>query len=410
MPTRPFFLISGMFHSGTTLLARVLHAHPELAVASDPYSPLFKAFRNQVVCATEPGQAFDQNSPFGDYYFSPREQLFYDSIKNASLDRPFSVIKLFTLQEQIRQVSEKNSPKIHPYLDTLKGNNYTELLDSGVNILREAYGDAHSKMIGFKEVLTNEFIPHVLAEFSESKAIIVQRDPRAIAATTNSNSEKYPWIFLARQWRKMSSIAWSLTQKEYEHHDRVMLVKYESLIRRPKEIIEQICEFLNVPFDEKLLDPAQFVDGSGNPWTQNPSYVRGVKAFDPDSIGRWREKLSVRHCEFMERICWPEMSLFQYEPVVMQNWVLPEDVVNHPPLIPENELPESILPYSIVSKHAYVEELTKERVRWDALTDEQTVDEEKQKAYCLDTAVFRELRAIVRMPKAGLQARVVDEE
>ncbi|GBE29811.1 sulfotransferase domain protein [bacterium BMS3Bbin04] len=406
MNSHPFFFISGMFRSGTSLLARMLNAHPELAVASDPYAPLFKAFRNQVVRTTEPGQAFDPDAPLGDYYLNPRELVFYEAIQDASLDRPFSETKLFTLQEQIRQISAKSSPKIHPYLDKLKGNSYGELLASGVQIIREAYGDDHTKLVGFKEAMTNEFVPHILDTFPEAKAIVVQREPRAMAASCNWAGKKYPWIYLARQWRKLGAIAWTLTQNGFVNRDRVMLVSYESLIRRPKETMEQICEFLDVPFEEISLDPAKFVDGSGNPWMQDPEYVRGVRAFNPDTLSKWRERLSIRDCEFMERLCWPEMSLFQYQPVVMRRWVIPEDIVKHPPLIPENELVEWIKPYSMESKHAYVEELRKERYRWEALTEEKMPDAATQRSCCLSEKVYLELRAVAQKSKHDRRARV----
>ena len=149
MANQPFFFVTGMFRSGTTLLARLLNAHPELAVASDPYAPLFKAFRNQVVSTTELGQAFDPEAPLSDYYFSLREQVFYHSIQQTPLNRPFSSMKQFTLQEQVRQASMTTAPKIHPFLETLNGNTYADLIRSGINIIGEAYGDDQTKMIGF---------------------------------------------------------------------------------------------------------------------------------------------------------------------------------------------------------------------------------------------------------------------
>ena len=41
--------ISGMFRSGTTLVARMLASHSEVVCASDPFLPLYKHIRNKVI-------------------------------------------------------------------------------------------------------------------------------------------------------------------------------------------------------------------------------------------------------------------------------------------------------------------------------------------------------------------------
>ena len=41
-----YLFVTGMFRSGTTLLARSLGAHPKIISASDPYFEFFKHIRN----------------------------------------------------------------------------------------------------------------------------------------------------------------------------------------------------------------------------------------------------------------------------------------------------------------------------------------------------------------------------
>ena len=62
------FLVSGMFRSGTTMFARMLHANPNIVCASDPFAPLFKSYRNTI--AQDMIQDFDIQSPLNDYYFA----------------------------------------------------------------------------------------------------------------------------------------------------------------------------------------------------------------------------------------------------------------------------------------------------------------------------------------------------
>ena len=62
--------VTGMFRSGTTMLARMLASHGDMAFASDPFSRIFKSLRNSL--AEHTGQEIDPASPLDDYYFSPQ--------------------------------------------------------------------------------------------------------------------------------------------------------------------------------------------------------------------------------------------------------------------------------------------------------------------------------------------------
>ena len=74
------YFISGMFRSSTTMIARMLHANPNIVCASDPFAPIFKSFRNMV--CNEILSSFDPDSPLHDYYFDTRQNRIYHTIQN----------------------------------------------------------------------------------------------------------------------------------------------------------------------------------------------------------------------------------------------------------------------------------------------------------------------------------------
>ena len=71
--------ISGMFRSGTTLFARMLHTHANIVCASDPFRPFFNCLRDAV--ARDIGVSVTEFDSLGDY-FADRTQLdIFDAVQ-----------------------------------------------------------------------------------------------------------------------------------------------------------------------------------------------------------------------------------------------------------------------------------------------------------------------------------------
>ena len=70
------------------------------------------------------------------------------------------------------------------------------------------------------------------------------------------------------------------------------LVRYEDVVRRPERELRQICEYLDVDFVNRMLDPHQYgssfdIIGSGH----------GVSS---SSLDRWRTSISPWTARFMD--------------------------------------------------------------------------------------------------------------
>jgi len=61
-----------------------------------------------------------------------------------------------------------------------------------------------------------------------------------------------------------------------------------------------------------MIDPRRYVDGAGNPWSQNSSFAGKGQAFDKDGIHRWREILRPDEQAYLDMLCGPEMTLHRY--------------------------------------------------------------------------------------------------
>ena len=64
--------VTGMFRSGTTLLARAFNAHPSISFASDPFFEFFKHARNTYYTGKE--EDFDSNQPLSDKFWEDKKR------------------------------------------------------------------------------------------------------------------------------------------------------------------------------------------------------------------------------------------------------------------------------------------------------------------------------------------------
>jgi hypothetical protein len=203
--------------------------------------------------------------------------------------------------------------------------------------------------------------------------------------------EKYPWIFLARQWRKLATFAW-MDGREAEYGDRVLPVKYEDLVSDFSRETERICDFLGVDFDGNILDPKNYVDGEGKPWFQNTSHFKAEQKINPESVKQWEKVMSKREVEFVESVCFYEMEEFGYETAELKEPTIPVSLVFDPPRSRVEDLANWIVPYYPDDDTSPIKEMGLEYVRMNIIGGSGSVPDEVKKALCLDTELFDKIR------------------
>ena len=311
----PGFLVTGMFRSGTTMIARMLHTNPEIVCASDPFLPIFKAFRNHHALKLD--KAYDPASPFHDYYFDDLQQKIYRSQAAGSFDAGVEGLSLQQLRQDIARHAQPYSPLILDHLGGLSGHTFKEIFDSGLHVLERAYGKDESIICGFKDVWVGEYAGQFLGMHDSNRVLHIIRDPRSIVASNLASGMVYPLLFLARQWRKLASLAWLDAQ---QYGGRVKIVRLEDLLSDPENTAMQICDFLGVQYSDFMIDPEQYQDGGGKPWRQNTSYESARqpadhegRSFNKAAIEKWRTVLSDDIVRLFEALCHAEITMHGYE-------------------------------------------------------------------------------------------------
>lgn len=365
----PFF-VSGMFRSGTTLLARLLNSHPEVVCGSDPVRPLFNSFRYDVADAAR-RETLQRFAPLEDYFLRGTGLL--HTLLEADLDQEITM-PIEELGNRLRDAAMPFSGSwARAFAAPPSARTYRDLLDHCLRSLGEMYGAGKEVgMIGFKEVWTNEMIPAVLRSFEGSKAIIMVRDPRAVAASNNSTDAKYPIFFLARQWRKLAFVAQEVAGI---HPGRVLLLRYEDLVTDMERETRRICEFLGIAFEPVILDPESYRDGDGRPWSRNSNFRDAVAQSRPKAPEeRWRRVLEAPDLLELELIAGDWMEHCGYPRDYEAGRLLAE-----PPesfrRIPREMLAEWIRPYSFDDdRDACMAELALEKARLHAMSTAAPLD------------------------------------
>lgn len=324
MPTpsfRPIFL-TGPARSGTTLLAKMLSAHPEVMVASDPYFWFFRSFRNAAVAGAGGAvqAACDPEGPFQDYYFAPQATAVLDAIQAAALDVPVDKTAWDGSFDRRAARMHCECPDLTPLLPRMRGPDHKTLLDRGLAIIAAGRGAEGRRYVGFKEVWIIEFFAALARAYPEARFLVVTRDPRgvlgsyaALSAHDPSQAAHPPSIL--RHWRKQVAFL-ARYRKMPLFSGRLLPVSYEALVRDPLPLCRTLCDFLEVPFDPAMLDPERFRDRTGGRWRGNASDQTPVDGVSAAFTDRWRTRLGQDAIRLADAMCGDDMPLVGYAPTL----------------------------------------------------------------------------------------------
>lgn len=296
--------VTGYLRSGTTLLEKVLHAHPSLCVGAQPFPVLYYAAKEAfladigVAPADYPLGHLFQNRAYGPEDFTAFLERW--TCSDAELDRVF---------ERLSEYSGWKTRELGVIRPRLRAGGFGGLFRQLVEALPEIYGKSDATHAGAKEVFCEEFIPFLLGH--DVRVVLIVRDPRDVVASMNFGGEAHvgpvtPTLYALRQWRK--SVAFALA---YRRDPGFHLLRYEHLVEAPGPSLEALTRFLGVdpyppePFAEGLRDQW------GRPWRGNSSF-RSHPAIDPGSIGAHRRALPAACTRYIESLCHPELRALGY--------------------------------------------------------------------------------------------------
>ncbi|MFC0525420.1 sulfotransferase [Pontibacillus salicampi] len=168
----------------------------------------------------------------------------------------------------------------------------------------------HKSHVFVKENQLYEVMSFLLIHFPNAKYLYQVRDPRDMALSwKNSQIHKGNVVKAARQWKK-DQVQFL---KDFSFlQGKALLIKYEDLISQTEETLIKVCNFFNMPYHEEMnnfyQDKLTTLNANNNEAWSNLSV--GVMK---DNREKYKAELTSTEIKCIEKICYPEMKVLQYE-------------------------------------------------------------------------------------------------
>jgi hypothetical protein len=254
MMREPFFIV-GFQRSGTTLLRVMLDAHPDIAIPLDTVG-LWSQYEGRL----------------------PR----YGGLGNPDARR--TIVEDLLREERIALWGLSFTP------DAILARWATSDYPGLIRAFYESYASAHGKsMWGDKDPGNMVRIDQLTRWFPHSRIIHIVRDGRDACLSQLEQSFGFDDLLeCACEWREQ--VQW-VRRMGAVMTDRYHEVKYEDLVVHPSETLRRISEFLEIPYQESMLQYMHQVSRSV-PESKRHIWPMIDQAPRADNAGRWRQRMS----------------------------------------------------------------------------------------------------------------------
>jgi hypothetical protein len=157
---------------------------------------------------------------------------------------------------------------------------------------------------------SNEVQAAALQElYPTAKLVQVVRDPRAVFASRKKRMINNRGCYtkahrLVREWNRSSREIPRLRS----HPDKFLVVRYEDMVARPKEVMEKVCRFAGIDFVPSMLKPTR----AGTDWQGNSSFQEAFNSVDSTPVDQWMDYLTEHEVWWIEFHCRKGMELAGY--------------------------------------------------------------------------------------------------
>lgn len=300
----PIFLV-GLPRTGSTLVSRMLSAHPDLVVFGEMHflTPWRRDFRHFLKKTGDLGDDRAIRRLVEGIFLNPppvglrRGPYFWKQIRRQEAAGLKAALLARLLKSQQRTIG---------------------------TIFRALIEEATVCRGGRRAVVKFPVFPTYIKElrewWPESKIIHLTRDPRAIAASKSNDPGgtarlvmRYPLLerplrFSGRYFAVLQYCLASQVHARFRGTDNYWLLQYESLVRNHELVVRDLCNFCGLRDYEAMLQPR----------AGQASSITGLKSsgFDVSRVDGWKKTLSPLEATVIERLARRSMSRFEYVPAI----------------------------------------------------------------------------------------------
>ena len=287
-PSRPIF-VRGLSRSGGTLMCTLLDAHSDVAMSYELYPNLLEtdagidlAHLSKAIRKARRGRALAASLP------TPRFRTFV-----ARCDR--GGLTMDEVADLFQQLADEG--------------HHTSQVEGRLRMV-ELCGLAKMHKLGKSRwgMKCNNAYDDYLSYWPEAAFLNMVRDGRdVLASQLNTGNFKNSPTDLGRSWANTHLAFERLVQDDGVS---ARFVFYEKLTSKPEPQLQEICEFLSLEFDPRMLAHNEQDLTVFN--AQHLSHARITKSIDTTMIGRWRRDLTPEQVEEFVAAAGDSLKSFGY--------------------------------------------------------------------------------------------------
>lgn len=276
----PIFIV-GANRSGTTLLRLILNAHSHIAIPEEVVYLNSKVAGVTIERWKNPGFSEGAYAAFiRDFVYNKCEPLHgieREAVIDAILsDTPYNLKK--------------------PYQHVL-----------------ESWAAHHGKGRWGEKTPGNLFYSDILLEmFPDARFIHVVRDPRAgVSSMMNTSFFPSDIVFNALSRHKFMTKGRAILERSVPESQRIIL-RYEDLVLKPEETVRHLCDFIDEPFEESMMEFYQDSRRYMKQAAKDSFNKAATRPISSDKLDKWKKKLTRSEIAQIQAVCKKEMAEFGY--------------------------------------------------------------------------------------------------
>lgn len=182
--------------------------------------------------------------------------------------------------------------------------------------LYEAYARTHAKpRWGDKTPMYVLHIPLLASLFPDARFVHLIRDGRDVALSY-LDRPRYPRTIWQAAWRWRNAVATGRRSGRELGEGRYTEVRYEALVRNPRSVLDALCSFLDLRFDDRMLKYSERAHERLEAAPEmEPYQVRSMRP-PQEGLRDWRRRMSRRDRWAFEMVAGDLLSELGYERAV----------------------------------------------------------------------------------------------
>jgi hypothetical protein len=275
-----FFYIVGRGRSGTTLLSKILNAHPEISVAPEGVfmMNLFHKYKDKK-----------------DWTPALLKNFVQDIFREKRIENLWGI----------------EADGLEAYLLGLAGHRtYGEICVEVYRYFSNCEGKGNARFLIDKNPHYSLFVNQLGEIQPAAKFIYIVRDPRGtVLSYQQKKFDMFSAPGLAYRWKKYNEI---ILNHRKRFPERYFTLRYEDLVSAPEQELDKLCRFIGIEYTKTFLDYYKDQDDNRPQWFRS-SFESIRRPLNSDNAYKWKTEMSPGDIQAAQKAAMPLIKYFGYE-------------------------------------------------------------------------------------------------